>query len=97
MRAFLFTLDASICLLLLMAFAAALMPQKSMDLNDEMLAMLVQDAIEVCSIEMRGDNECVIELIGKANPGIRFNGDCDDGIAFRRRYHLAEGISLKAC
>ena len=94
MKGFLFTLDASIAMMVILVFSISLLSQnQDMDLYEEMKIQLVQDAIEVCSIDNPSD-ECVKNLLKKTNTKIEFG--CENSFNFERKYPYSK-INLNVC
>ena len=98
MKGFLFTLDASISLIILIGFAAILVGNSwEINLDEETRIQIVQDAAEVCILKGEINNECVKKLVEDIGSEIHFNEACGEGTRIRREHIGYEGIDVIIC
>ena len=98
MKGFLFTIDATLSLVILIGFAVIIAGNSwEMNLDEEMKLQMVQDAAEVCVLKNNVNNACVKQLVKNANSKINFDETCKDGTRIKREHIGYEGINIKVC
>ncbi len=98
MKGFLFTIDATLSLIILVGFAVIIASNSwEINLDEEMKIQMVQDAAEVCVLKGDVTKRCIKEIIKEAGSNINFDEACQYGTRIRRDHIGHKGIDIKIC